>query len=340
MARLENNFYPEHLSRADAPQAGQKLCFEIFVNQGFCALEVGSITQTLALANEILDQSRFTWRHVSDRPGLVTGTGDMIVRAEPAINDHGFSNVMIVVGGDNDGSVGWLNRARQMQRKGHVVALLSSAATAYIRATRSPSRQVTTHWHDAALLSETGYYPALTDTLSEKSDGIITAAGMGATAELVIGMIAPQLEPRQVAELGNRLLLPTIRNSDAVQPQGVSGTTSLFDCQMTKIIALMEETISDPLDMTTLCSDIGISTRHVERMFRDVFGQSPARFYKELRTRKAWSLIRETVMPLADIAVATGFGSRPGMAKAVQEAYGDTPTKLRARKSMRILKFT
>ena len=333
MARLESNF-----CRSQAVETGP-FTFEIFVSPGFSGLEVASITHTLTLANEIAHRSIFRWRIVSDTPGLVSGAGEMILRAQPAINDYGYSNAMVVVGGSGLSSTGWLNRARQMQRRGLIVALLSDAATAYIHATHQPSGHVTTHWHDAALLNEAGYHPDLTDRLSEKSDGIITAAGVGATAELIIGLIAPHLDARQVAEIGNRLLLPTIRKSDAAQPRHISGNASLFDGSVARIVGLMEETVAEPLCMPSLAEQIGLSTRHVERLFRDVFQESPARFYKQLRTRKAWSIIEETLIPLADIAAATGFKTVGTMAKAVQSTYGETPTKLRARKNRTLLKF-
>jgi transcriptional regulator GlxA family with amidase domain len=335
MARLETNFE----TAAQVRSAAGPLCVEIFVAEGFNALEVASITQTLDLANEIAPQSEISRRFVSQTPGFVSGSGDMIVRAEPAIEDYGFSDVMIVVGGSGVATESWLKRARQMHRKGLVAALLSDAATAYIRATHAPSGQVTTHWHDAMILNEAGYYPALTDRLSEKSDGIITAAGVGATAELIIGLLAPRLDARQVAELGNRLLLPTIRKSDAAQPREISGNPSLFDKQVARIVSLMEDTLADPLCMPSLTEQVGLSTRQVERLFRDVFQESPARFYKQLRTKRAWSMIEETMIPLADVAAATGFKTSGTMAKAVQGAYGETPTRLRARKNRQLLKF-
>jgi len=335
MARLETGFD----RAAQVRPVPEPLTLEIFIAEGFSAFEAASIGQVIDLANEIGPQCQISRRYVSLTAGLVTGSGDMILRAEPAIENYGFSDIMIVIGGTSVSPDGWLKRARQMQSKGRTVALLSDAATAYIRATNAPSGQVTTHWRDAAILNEEGYHPDLTDRLSEKSDGIITAAGVGATAELMIGLIAPMLEAHQLAELGNRLLLPTIRKSDAAQPKEISGNPSLFDDQVARIVGLMEDTLADPLCMPNLTRQVGLSTRHVERLFRDVFQESPARFYKQLRTKRAWSMIEETMIPLVDIAAATGFKTCGTMAKAVQSAYGETPTKLRARKNRKVLKF-
>jgi len=340
MTRQDRPFPTGDNRRVDKAALPSKVTVEIFVSAGFSALETSAITHTLTLANDIANAQRFGWRFVSDQPGFVDGTGGMLLRAEPAIDNYGFSDVMIVVGGGDRVAPVWLSRARQMVRAGRQVALLSQAATTYIRATKLASGRVTTHWHDAALLNETGFYPALTSNLSEKSDGIITAAGAGATAEFVIGLIAPLLEPGQIAELGNRLLLPAIRKSDAPQPQGMSGNSNLFDTQITRIIAVMEDSIAEPMSMAALTAQVALSTRQVERMFRDVFGESPARFYKRMRTKKAWTMIEQTTLPLADVAAATGFKTSGTMARAVQDAYGETPTKLRSRKTTRLLKYS
>ncbi len=312
---------------------------ELFVSAGFCDLELASITHTLNTANDILARTTFTWRFVSDTPGFVSGACGMMVRAEPAIEDHGFSDVMIVVGCVKAGQTPWLRRARAMQRKALPVVLLSDAATGYIRSTKSPAGKLTTHWRDLATLAETGYHPNLTARFSENSDGIITGAGSGATSELVIGLIAPLLESVQVAELGNRLLLHTIRKSDAEQPKNIADNEALFDANVTEAIRRMENAISDPIPMADLAADLGLSTRHLERVFRKVFDDTPAKFYKRIRTKRARTMIEETLLPMVEVAVATGFGSCDTLAKAIKDEYGMTPSKMRARTKISLLSY-
>jgi len=187
--------------------------FELFVSKGFCGFELAAVTHVLRCANALMTRDLFEWRFVSDKPGLVTGKDGMLVRAEPAIPDHGFGDAMIVVGG-NTTAEAWLPRLRAMQRRSLPVVLLSDAATAYIR--------------------ETGYFPNLTSRFAERSDGVVTAAGAGATAELVIGLIAPWMQSTQVAELGNQLLLHTIRKGDAEQPKDIADNAGLFDARVTE----------------------------------------------------------------------------------------------------------
>ncbi len=313
------------------------LSFEIFVQRGFCEVELAGVTGTLNAANAIVGVERFTYRIISDMPGFVAGQGDVLVRAEPAIDDHGFSNVMVVLGGQNIKRESWSKRLRAMQRRNRLSVLLSDAATAFIRGKTSQNGRVTTHWRDIALLAEEGYYPNLTTRLAEHSDGVTTAAGGAATAELVIGLIAPYLDPVEVAELGNQLLLPAIRHSDAEQPRDISDNAGLFDARVTQAIKLMESNMEEPLAMTELTRRVGLSTRHVERVFRDVFDETPARFYKRLRVRRARVMIEDTLIPLIDVAIATGFCSHNALSRAVRDEYGNTPSKMRARKKIQLI---
>ena len=326
-------------SSAVAEDASQPLRFELYVAPGFSALEAACVTDTLERANRLLQRAQFSFRYVAEAPGMIAGQGGQIVRAEPAIDNYGLSDVMIVLGGEPGAAPQWLPRVRQMQKQARRVVLLSEAATAYIENTQASDGPVTTHWRDAETLRETGYYPNLSDRLAEQHKGVITGAGVASTAELVIGLIAPYLDQTQIVELGNRLLLPTIRKSTANQPRNLSANEMLFDHRVTKVIRVMEETLSDPLDMPTLTRKVGLSSRQVERVFREVFDQSPAKFYKQLRTKKAWALIEETLIPLAEIAVATGFGSVSTMSRAVRDLYGVTPAQSRARKSVSLTHF-
>lgn len=339
MVKPEQKFDQTRVIRGLDASADRPMVFELFVGRGFSSYEASSVCQTLQTANEILDIERFAWRYVSDHPGLVSSSDGMMVRAEPAIDNHELPDVMVVVGGKSGRSRAWMPRARQMQRKALAVVLLSDAATAYISETKTPSGKVTTHWKDAATLRETGYYANLTDSLSESSDGVITSAGSGATVEMIIGLIASLLDAQQVAELGNRLLLPLIRKSDSEQPKDIADNHALFDQKVTAAIKLMEDTIMEPMTMAELTEEIGLSTRHLERVFRTVFNQSPARFYKQLRTKRARAMIEETLLPLAEIAAATGFGSCNTLCQAVKDEYGFTPSKMRARKNLNLLQF-
>ncbi len=321
------------------PSLNRTRTFEIFVQNGFSELELASVTTTLQTANQIRTETIFKWQFVSDKPGLVKGSSGVLVRAAPAIENHGLADLMIVIGSQKPETDVWLKRVRYMQRQGLITILLSGAATAYIRATKITHGAVTTHWRDSSILHETGYYPRLTSRFSEKSRGVITAAGSGSTAELLIGIIAEFMSPHEVAELGSNMLIHTIRRNTTEQPKHMADNTNLFDGRIRQALSLMENAIEEPLSVLELTQEMGLSQRQLERIFNAAFEMSPARFYRKLRAKRARVLLDETQISLADVACATGFTSAGTLSKAFRDAFGETPSEMRSRKKTKLLDY-
>ena len=330
------------MQRSDArndSSARRLVTFELFVGRGFSDYEAAAVTGTLLTANRTLGEDAVSWRFVSDKPGLITGATGMIVRADPVIDNHNLPDALVVVGGTSGRVAAWLPRLRQMQRMSRTVALLSDAATAYIQKTKAPSGKVTTHWRDAISLAESGHHPSLTNRLSEISDGIITSGGAGSTEELILGLLAPQIPASIMAELSNRLLLSVVRKSHAEQPKDITDNPAIYDPRVISAVKVMEENLELPLQIADIARQINSSTRHLERVFKDIFKLSPGRFYKQLRTKRARAMLEETQLSMMEVAIATGFGSSGTMNAAIKQEYGLTATQMRARSEARFLTF-
>lgn len=326
-------------NNGNAGNAQSRVSFELFVQAGFSELELASVTETLQIANGFGSVDRFSWSFVSDQPGLIKGSAGMLVQADPAIPNHGLSDWMIVIGSTRLRPEAWLKRLRSMQRNNLGVALLSSAATAYIQNTNVTSGNVTTHWRDFHVLYETGDYPQLTSRLSEKSGGVVTSAGAASTPELIIALIAEFLSPHEVAELGNHLLVQTIRKSRAEQPKEISDNQSLFAGKINQAIRLMEDSLDEPMPVSDLAQVLELSVRQLERQFQSTLKTSPSRFYKQLRLKRARLLLDQTQMSMVEISVATGFSSTNILSKAFREEYGESPMKARARTEIQLLDY-
>lgn len=321
--KIRNHSHPAPAKKEDIVD------FEIFVRHGFTELEVASIVRTLEAANAVLHQARFRWRFVSDKPGLISGRGGMIVRAEPAISDHNLAKILIIVGGTKVEHAAWSQRLSAMLQRARSVVILSEAATAFIRRSRHSEKKLTTQWPDAQVLEEWGSYPNLSMRYAETSDGITTSAGGNFTTELTIHLISHLLSHQETAELASRLVVKTIRKPQAMQPKGPSHLTNAFGPKMAKAVGLMEENIAEPLATATIAEQAGMSQRQLERHFNTLLKMSPAKYYKFVRVEKAYALVTETDMALIDIAVATGFASVSSLAIAFRAQFGVSPTQYR-----------
>lgn len=307
------------------------LCvFELFVQDSFCDLEMASVITTLRYANELRARDQFYWRFVSDQPGLIDSAGGMTVRADPAIPDYEMADIMVVVGAKGSEATPWLPRVRAMRRDGLPVVLLSDAASAYIRATPKIGGPVTTHWRDAVLLAESGDYPNLGSQFAASHGGITTAAGTGATVELILSIIAKILPAHEIAELCNLLLVAELRPLDRQQPRSIAENSQRLDPKILRVMQLMEDSIAEPVPLSELADEIQLSGRQLERLFNAELGTSPARFYKVLRAKRARSMLKDTKISILDIAIATGFSSTSAMSKTLRSHFGMTSSAIRA----------
>ena len=91
----------------------------------------------------------------------------------------------------------------------------------------------------------------------------------------------------------------------------------------------IDDGVLDDHDVATLAARLGLSERHLRRLFQEHVGSSPAAMAKHRRTLFAKQLISDTQLPFGDIASAAGFGSVRRFNAAIADLYGKPPRELR-----------
>ncbi|MEZ4503601.1 MAG: helix-turn-helix domain-containing protein [Dehalococcoidia bacterium] len=81
-----------------------------------------------------------------------------------------------------------------------------------------------------------------------------------------------------------------------------------------------------------VASRLGVSARHLRRLFNQHVGVTPAQLARSGRTHFARRLLDDTDLSVTDIALAAGFGSTRQFNRAVREIFRATPGELRARR--------
>ncbi|MHB1576035.1 MAG: AlkA N-terminal domain-containing protein [Candidatus Dormibacteria bacterium] len=77
---------------------------------------------------------------------------------------------------------------------------------------------------------------------------------------------------------------------------------------------------------------VGVSPRHLRRLFDSHLGVSPGQLARSRRSHFARRLLDDTDLSVTEIAFASGFGSVRQMNRAFVEIFRSTPTRLRARR--------
>ena len=75
----------------------------------------------------------------------------------------------------------------------------------------------------------------------------------------------------------------------------------------------------------------GVSEAHFARSFKAAFGVPPHRYLLSRRIERAKALLRDTDVPVTDIAFQTGWGSLGTFGRVFRDITGENPSDLRAR---------
>lgn len=85
----------------------------------------------------------------------------------------------------------------------------------------------------------------------------------------------------------------------------------------------------EPLPLTTLAERLGVTDRHLRRIFQAAHGVSPLGYLQTRRLLLAKQLLTDTRLPVGDVALAAGFGSPRRLHAALSTHYRLSATALR-----------
>jgi AraC family transcriptional regulator len=108
----------------------------------------------------------------------------------------------------------------------------------------------------------------------------------------------------------------------ANQPMARGG---LAPWQMRRITEYMEAHLGDAIQLSDFAQLAGMSRSHFSRAFRTTTGMPPHRWQLHARIRRAQELLLDTTLPLAEIALRTGFADQSHFTRTFQRHVGTSP---------------
>lgn len=93
--------------------------------------------------------------------------------------------------------------------------------------------------------------------------------------------------------------------------------------------AHIEQYAAYPLQVADLARIAGLSSARLHARFMAECGQTPMEYIRSRRLHKAVSLLRETALPVGEIACRVGYSSQSAFSAAVLREFGSSPGQLR-----------
>jgi len=98
-------------------------------------------------------------------------------------------------------------------------------------------------------------------------------------------------------------------------------------------VGLIEDGLLNESRINRLAARLGVSDRHLRRVFQTEFGVSPVAFAQTQRLLLAKRLLTDTAMRVTDVAMASGFGSLRRFNALLRTRYRLSPSELRRQAS-------
>ena len=117
------------------------------------------------------------------------------------------------------------------------------------------------------------------------------------------------------------------------RPYRVAGTVADEAPELVcRAVQLIIAGVLDESGEAALGARLGVSARHLRRMFHEHLGVTPDQFARSRRAHFARRLLDDSEVGIADVAFAAGFGSLRQFNRAMREIFRASPRELRDRR--------
>jgi transcriptional regulator GlxA family with amidase domain len=327
----------------DLPGSGGIRRFHFALLDRFTLLSFSCAVETLRIANRISGRTLYTWRlvgeHGGEHGGEVACSAGARFPLDGALQDVDRDDTICLCGGLDIARAATrplLSWIRKADRRGARIGGLCTASWIMAEAGLLDGRRATIHWENNDGFVERFPEVTLTKSVFTDEGRYFTTAGGTSSIDLMLKIIADDHGDDLANEVADQLIYSSIRTDQDVQRLSMPSRIGVRHPRLAQVIQMMEAHIEDPISPAVLASEVGLSARQLERLFRRYLGRSPKRYYMQLRLQKARSLLLQTDMSVIAVAMACGFTSPSHFSKCYRGQYATTPYRERGVHSGRV----
>ncbi|UWP90251.1 GlxA family transcriptional regulator [Aliiroseovarius crassostreae] len=320
----------------EKPQTNPSIRFVFVLVNEFTLLSFAGALDALRIANRAAGRNLYEWRLLGEGGETVRCSAGASFNLDGDLEELKRDDVVVICSGvnvQNNCSPKLLNWIRREARRGVQVAGLCTASYIMARAGLLSDKRATIHWENHDSFAEEFDDVDLTKRVFVIDGPRMTAAGGTASIDLMLKLIAQQQDEDIANVVADQQIYTSIRTDRDSQRLSVPTRIGVRHPKLSEVIQRMEGNIEEPISPSILASEVGMSTRQLERLFRRYLNRSPKRYYMELRLQKARNLLMQTDMSVINVALACGFSSPSHFSKCYRSHYETTPYRERGSQS-------
>lgn len=220
---------------------------------------------------------------------------------------------------------------RRERSRGTAIGGLCSGAYILAKAGFLDGMQAAIHWEYHDSFMEEFPDVNLVRNVFVPDARFITASGGTATADLMLHLIERDHGYDLSTAVADQMVYNTVRDAKAAQRLSFQSRRGIRNKHLARAVEIMRARIEDPVPLSEISRELGISIRQVQRLFGMYLHTSPKKYLMEMRLERARLLLLQTESAITEIALACGFENCGHFSRAYRAAYGVSPMMQRGR---------
>lgn len=303
-----------------------------FLVPGFSFIDFSLVLEPLRLANKVLGRDLYSWYLYSADGEPVEASNGIRVDVDGSyVNVDILPSVVVCGCADlqNQYDPKLIANLRRLSSHGTALGAICTGSHILAQAGLLDGYKSTIHWEYADGFSEAYPEVDISSGLFEIDRNRFSCAGGTSALDMMLHIISEQCGDEASSKVADILTHHRIRDGHERQRMALSSRLKVYHPKLLAVIAHMEENLEEPVGAGELAKVVHISTRQLERLFKKYLGQTPTRYYMELRLNRARYLLLQTTLPISEVGLACGFASATNFSRCYKELFRHTPSQER-----------
>ena len=276
----------------------------------------------------------YTLQYCSSQPTQVSAQGVRLADLAPlpslAADDlvlvPGFKRFPGVQSEDvvDQQALDWLSSAAQ---GGARITSVCTGAFALGKARLLDGRRCTTHWALIKDLQDRFPWARVLDNVLFVEDcSLTTSAGFASGIDMALAFLEQDQGPMFAARIARQLVVYLRRNGFQAQESIYLEYRTHVHSGIHLVQDYLINNIAEHISLDALADIAGVSTRGLNRAFKEATGLTPVQYHQRLRLELAAMLLPNPLLSIEDIASKCGFEDARHFRRLWQRSFGTPPS--------------
>ncbi|MFT6913777.1 MAG: transcriptional regulator GlxA family with amidase domain [Motiliproteus sp.] len=305
-----------------------------FLAPEFAMLSFAATVEPLRMANRMSGEHLYEWYLFTADNAPVCASNGMDFTPSRTLDQWQDIGTMIVVAGidahlyNSPEIKSWF---RRLAAQGVNLGATATGSLLLARFGLLKDHTCTIHWENIDSFREE--FPRLTITgeLYEIDGKYLTCSGGLAGLDMMLSLIGNRHGQSLVKAVAEQCVHPDIRKAHENQRMSLQSKFHINNPRLIKAIEVMLDNLDEQISCQEIAEAASLSTRQLERLFKEHLDTTPNRFYLDQRLDRARILLVQSSLSIVEIASICGFGSTSYFAKCYRARFDHLPREERGR---------